>query len=223
MTAERRIPRLHVVTDTEALERPDFLDLAGGLLAAGSAARPIALHLRGTVHGRLLHDLAVALVPLAEGVGASLLINDRVDVALTAGAHGVQLRQGSLPVASARRMLGPTGLIGASVHGGDEALSAASADFLIVGNIWETHSHPDRPAAGTERLRHVSEALDGLTCPPLMAIGGVTPQRVSSAIAAGATGVAVLSGIWSAASPSEAAFRYLEALELNLFDPESGS
>lgn len=217
MTAGRDLPRLHVVTDARVLERPDFLDAARDLLASQP---PIVLHLRGGVGGRLLHDLATELLPAARAASALLFINDRIDVALTAGADGVQLGQGSLPVAIARELLPAPARIGASVHDADEAIAALGADFLMVGNIWETATHPGRPAAGTRQLRQVAAALPA---PPLIAIGGVTPERVAEVRLAGAHGVAVLAGIWSAPSPSQAAFRYLEALSPDPLDPESGS
>lgn len=230
MTDGRSLPRLHVITEAAVLERPGFLDAARDILAAtaataasGAAGPKMALHLRGKIDGRLLHDLAIELLPVAHAAGVLLLINDRIDIARAVSTDGVQLGQGSLSVADARLILeSDSRWVGVSAHGGEEARIAAGADFLIVGNIWETPSHPERAAAGTERLAQVAQALAGagtgayadsaVETVPIIAIGGVTPDRVASALSAGAHGVAVLGGIWSAPSPSEAAFRYLQML-----------
>jgi thiamine monophosphate synthase len=93
------------------------------------------------------------------------------------------------------------------VHRGDEARFVdGSADWLLVGTLWPTPSHPGRPGAGTPLLG----AMAGLRT-PLIAIGGVTAERTGEAKRAGAAGVAVLRGIWDAPDPAEAVHRYLEA------------
>ena len=137
------IPRLHVVTDDGVLAREDFLVRAREVLEAGS---DVALHLRGPhTSGRRLSDLAGALRDEAIAAGATLLVNDRVDVALCSRVDGAHLGRRSLSPLEARRLLGPDRLVGASVHGVEEAASAArGADFLFVGALWATSSHPDR-------------------------------------------------------------------------------
>ena len=118
------IPRLHAVTDDARLADPRFVEVAAAVLAAGGAA--LALHLRGR-HSRAarLHTLAAALAPAAHAAGAKLLVNDRVDVALTAGADGAQLPEDSLEVADARTILGGEALIGVSRHAHTIATRAA--------------------------------------------------------------------------------------------------
>lgn len=200
------VPGLHVVTNDEVLAAPDFHERAGRLIERCGPA--IALHLRGprTPPARLL-SLAAALVPTARGAGATLLLNDRLDVALAVRADGVQLGQRSLPVAAARS-LHQDWVIGASVHGIEEAVAADDADFVLVGTIWDSPSHPGREGAGLSLIGQVC----GRVRSPVIAIGGVTPVRAAEARAAGAAGVAVVRGIWEATDPAEAASEYLASM-----------
>ena len=85
---------------------------------------------------------------------------------------------------------------------------AGDADYLVVGTVFATPSHPGRMGAGPELLARVQAA----TSIPLLAIGGITPERVAEVVAAGASGVAVLSGIWGAAEPGAAVLGYLRSL-----------
>lgn len=200
------VPRLHVVTNDEVLAAGGFHDRAIRLLdGCGSA---IALHLRGprTPTVRLL-ALAETLAPRARAARAVLLVNDRLDVALAVGADGVQLGQRSLPVAAARS-LHPHWLIGVSIHGVEEAIAADDADFLVLGTIWESASHPGREGAGLPLVRQVCDRVRS----PIIAIGGVTPERAAEARTAGAEGVAVVRGIWEASDPADAASEYLAYL-----------
>ncbi|MFP4623233.1 MAG: thiamine phosphate synthase, partial [Gemmatimonadota bacterium] len=167
----------------------------------------VALHLRGPrTPTRTLHAIAAALVPVARASGGILLVNDRVDVALAVDAHGAQLGGRSLPAVAVRR-LREDWILGASVHGLDALGGAAGADFLVLGTIWATPSHPGREGAGPSLIRAV-RAQAGL---PVIAIGGVTPERVPEARRAGARGVAVLRGIWSRPDAVLAAGEYVEA------------
>lgn len=204
------IPRLHVVTDDAILAREDFLDQAGQILASGVG---VALHLRGPhTSGRRMYDLAVALRGISEASGAMVLVNDRVDVALCSGLQGVHLGARSLAPGEARRLLGPSRLVGVSVHGVEEAKEAGEgeADFLFAGSIWTTTSHPDQAAVGPSLIREVT----GAVATPVLGIGGVTPDRVSALLEVGAHGAAVLGGIWRAPSSGEAAQAYLQALSM---------
>lgn len=200
------LPGLHVVTDDAVLATADFLEGAAALMETHGPA--VALHLRGprTPVARLL-SLAERLAATAADSGTPLLLNDRADVALAVNADGVQLGRRSLPVAAARGMA-PHWVIGASVHGVDEASRAEAADFLVVGSIWETASHPGRRGAG---LALIGEIRDRLRT-PVVAIGGVTRQRAAAARRAGAYGVAVIRGVWESGDPVLAATGYLDAL-----------
>lgn len=101
-------------------------------------------------------------------------------------------------------------MIGCSTHGAAEATSAAlnGADFVVVGTIWSTPSHPGREGAGLARIRASVEDASS----PVVAIGGVTPDRARQARDAGAWGVAVIRGVWESQDPAAAAGEYLDAL-----------
>lgn len=203
-------PRLHLVTDDGILADPDFPARARTALVAGRGR--LALHLRGSATStRRLHALGQDLREEARETGSLLLVNDRVDVCLAADLAGVQVPGHGLPVATTRSLLGPRAWIGASVHGLEAAVRArdGGADFLVVGTVFATSSHPEREPAGAEILEEVAAGVDA----PLVAIGGITPERVALVLGAGARGVAVLSGVWGGNAPGDAVRRYLEALD----------
>ncbi|HUF13025.1 MAG TPA: thiamine phosphate synthase [Longimicrobiales bacterium] len=194
------IPRLHAITDDARLAHADFVDDAAALVEAGGD--DVALHLRGrATSAARMFELAVALLPVARAAGAKLLVNDRVDVALVAGADGAHLREDSLDAHDARRILGDAALIGVSRHGTTiEPASIAGADFVVWGSVFETASHPGAKPAGLDALRSAIQRIRANAGksgrPPVIAIGGVTPDRVGAVLEAGADGVAALSGIW---------------------------
>lgn len=205
MTASAaELPPLHVVTDDATAARPDFLRAAAEVVAEGGPS--IALHLRApSANGLAVYRWAEALRTLTRDAGALLLVNDRVDVALAVDADGVQLGQRGLPVADARSVAGAERLIGVSVHTSGEAEEAreGGADFILVGNVYATESHPGRAGMGVRGLA----AFAGL---PLVAIGGVTPERVAELRDAGVRGVAAIRGVWDAPSPARAVRSYLK-------------
>ena len=167
----------------------------------------IVFHLRAPrSSGRRLYELAGAVVGYVIDADASLLVNDRLDVALAA-ADGAQVGARGVRVRDARWMLGPGRLLGASVHTAAEANDAAAegADFVIAGTIWPTPSHPGRQGVGLELIRQVAPSGT-----PVVAIGGVTPERAAEAREAGAAGIAMIRGVWDAADPGEAVREYLE-------------
>ena len=199
------LPRLHAITDERIARRPDLERIAAAL-AAGAPG--LALHARGhTLTGLEHYRLAVRLRQPSSN--ARLFINDRLDVALATGADGVQLRTGSLDVADARA-LGPDWLVGRSVHTTAEATAAraAGADYLLAGPVFPTATHPGAAPLGLEGIRAV--AAVGL---PVIAIGGVTAERIADLRAAGAWGVAAIRALWDADDPASAARAMEKALE----------
>jgi len=199
------LPRLHAVTDERIARRPD-LDRVAQQLAAGGC-EDLAFHARGRALSGLEHyELAVRLSACPP---ARLFVNDRLDVALAAGAAGVQLGQGSLEPEDARR-LNPAWWIGKSVHDvrEAEAAHAGGADYLLVGPVFSTATHPDRAPLGLARLQEIVGI--GL---PVIAIGGVTPERMPELMAGAAIhGVAAIRALWHAADPADAARRLLQEL-----------
>jgi thiamine-phosphate pyrophosphorylase len=204
------IPRLHLVTDDGILARGDFPARAREALEAGGPR--LALHLRGPgTTGRTLFSLAADLLGPAQALGSLLLVNDRVDVALSLGLPGVHLGQRSLPPGAARDLLGPDRVLGLSAHSLREAQEArdGGVDFLMLGTIFPTPSHPGGEVGGVARIMEVG----GQVSLPLVAIGGMNPPRVQAVVEAGAHGVAVRGGAWEAPEMGGAVGAFLEALD----------
>lgn len=139
---------------------------------------------------------------LVDALPVPVLVNDRADLALAAGAHGVHLGVDDLPPSSVREIAPAGFIIGASVGGDEEIPHAAGADYVGVGPLFGTASKTDAgDAIGAERFAALSTAV-GL---PAVAIGGITADNVADAIAAGACGVAVIRAILGAPDPRAAA------------------
>ena len=153
--------------------------------------------------GELL-ELAGSLLE-AIGGRAKLIVNERADVALAAGAQGVQLGENGLPVNAARKTVGRGALIGRSVHSSLGAIQAEAdgADFLIVGTMFASGSHPREESAGPDLMSRISRDCRL----PLIGIGGITPENAAELMKVGASGVAVISSILAAPDPEEAATR----------------
>ena len=198
---------LYLVTDRLIARRllPDVVEecLGAGLRAVQLREKDLSVR-----------DLLALAAPLREATrrhGARLLVNNRADVALAAGADGVQRTHDSLPVEALRRIGPAPFLIGASVHSETEARQAATdgADFLVFGPVYETPSKRSYgPPQGGAALRRVAAATER----PVIAIGGITPARVAEVLTAGAAGVAVISAILAADRPADATKSFLDAL-----------
>jgi thiamine-phosphate pyrophosphorylase len=203
---ELPIPCLALVTDRHATQgRP--LD---AVVAAALDGGVNLVQLREKdLSARELWALAIRLRELAEG-RALFLVNDRLDVALAAGADGVHLAGHSLPPAAARAALGAEALVGCSVHDAAEAEAAArgGADYLLVGTLYPSRSHPGQAAAGPRLVEELRETVDL----PLVGIGGITARTAREVLMAGARGVAVISAIMAAPDPAAAAARLRDAL-----------
>ena len=142
-------------------------------------------------------EQAKAAVAVAKQAGVQLLINDRVDIAIAAGAAGVHLGQDDMPPEAARKLLGPDAIVGYSTHNLDQAINATKLpiDYLAIGPIFSTTTKSDTaPVLGLEGLRAVRHAIGGF---PLVAIGGITQANAHEVLEAGADSVAVISAILS--------------------------
>jgi len=138
-----------------------------------------------------------------------MVVNDRVDVALAAAADGVQLPADGLPVAAARTLLGAGRAIGCSVHGEEELARAAGADFILFGPIYDTPAkRVFGPPQGLDRLA----ACARRATLPVVAVGGIVPERVAEVLRAGAVGVAVIGAILDAADPAAVVRSFRAAL-----------
>jgi thiamine-phosphate pyrophosphorylase len=146
---------------------------------------------------REFYEQARAAVAVAARRGVQLIINDRVDVALAVGAHGVHLGQDDMPPDAARKLLGPDAIIGYSTHNIEQAAAAIKfpIDYLAIGPIFATTTKSDTaPVLGLDGLRTVRKAIGDF---PLVAIGGITSENAREVIQAGADSVAVISALLS--------------------------
>jgi thiamine-phosphate diphosphorylase len=192
------VGRLHLIANLNASLAAIDQAVSGGVDTVhlrDHAARAADLLERG----RRLRDLL--------GPRARLIVNDRLDVALALEADGVQLGGRSLPLAEARR-IAPALPLGASVHSLGEARAAGGADWLLLGAVFPSSSHPGGQTIGLEGVRQLAAADLG----PIVGIGGITPENAPAVLGAGAHGVAVISAILAAPSPRDAARRLHDAV-----------
>jgi thiamine-phosphate pyrophosphorylase len=154
---------------------------------------------------------AKALRSITQQAGATLIINDRVDIALAAAADGVHLGAEDLPIEDARRLVGPAMLLGRSTHSLDEAVAAVSAgaDYVGFGPIFPTLTKalPHAPQ-GLDRLRDVCARI----AVPIVAIGGITDATAPAVRAAGASATAMISELARAPDIEEKVRRLLTVL-----------
>jgi len=202
MSRFRECLRLYLVTDR---------DLAGGRplaeivrLALRGGVTAVQLREKSLGASRFLEEV-LELQRVLAGTGVPLVVNDRVDVALAARADGVHVGQDDLPAAEARRLVGPSMLLGVSVATADEARRALDhgADYVSVSPVFLTPTKPDAELAvgleGVARVRSVAGDA------PVLAIGGINAGNARAVVAAGSDGVAVVSAVMSAPDPEAAA------------------
>jgi thiamine-phosphate pyrophosphorylase len=151
-----------------------------------------------------------ALKQALAGSGALLIVNDRVEIARAIGAHGVHVGQSDAAAADARKALGPDAIIGLSIQTTEQAaaLDPAMVDYIGVGPVFATATKPDHaPPLGFDGLERVCTA----SALPAVAIGGLSAAHARAVFAAGARGLAVVSGICAAEQPEAAARAFAEA------------
>ena len=190
-----RVPRLMLVTDARRARMP-LLDLVTEATAGGVDA----IYLRDA--NGSIEDLALTARTLRAQIGheAALLVNGGPQAAITTGC-GLHLRERDMPPTAARAVLGPRMLIGRSVHTRQGAGAARGADYLLVGHVYPSPSKPGLPPLGLSELGGIAAVAP---C-PMIAIGGITPERVNEVIQAGARGVAVIGAIVEDDDPRAAA------------------
>ena len=193
------LPCLCLVTDRGRVASGGLVDMARAAVDGGVGM--VQLREKDLPAGELL-ALARELREVTKGK-ALLIVNDRVDIALLSGADGVQLGENGLDVASARRLVGADMVIGRSVHSVEGAVKAEAdgADFLVLGTIFETASHPGGQTGGLGLVREVSARVNV----PVIGIGGITGSNAGGLVEAGAAGAAVITAVSMAADPRGAA------------------
>lgn len=197
---------MYVILDPAAAGGRDLVDLAGVLLEAG--VRWLQLRHKQAGAGELL-ALARRIQRRVEAAEGVLVVNDRPDVAVLAGARAVHLGQDDLPAPEVRR-LWPSLLVGVSTHDVAQAWRAEAdgVDYVAIGSVFPTTSKTGFELVGLDTLRQVRAAVRV----PLLAIGGITLSRIPAVVAAGADGVAVISAVTGNPDPGAAAARLLAAI-----------
>jgi len=151
-----------------------------------------------------IYETALRLARVIRTSGALFILNDHVDIAAAVGADGVHLGQDDLPIAAARRILGPEALVGISTHSLEQARAAqaAGADYIGFGPVYPTRTKDAGAVQGLENLAAVAAAVSI----PVIAIGGITRDTIGDVMRAGAGGAAVIGALCAAGDiPSAAA------------------
>jgi len=201
-----RLPVLCFVVGRSDVKDRDVEEVVKQAVAGGVTM--VQLRDREMPAGELL-ELARRLKAVTRGK-ALFLVNDRVDVAVAVDADGVQLPDAGLPTRAARAQVGKYAVIGRSVHSGDAARRATTdgAEFVIAGTIFKSASKPEVKPAGVALIQEINKE----SSLPVVAIGGITADKVGDVIKAGAVGVAVISAIAAAPDPKAAAEELAAAL-----------
>lgn len=201
-----RIGRLHVLTDTE-----DGHDPFPALDAALGAGAPVVQVRAKGLTDRSYAELAAAVLDRCRAADALCLVDDRADVAVAIGADGVHVGLDDLPVPAVRRIVGPDAVVGATARdpGTARRLVDEGADYLGVGPAYATTTKAGLPEPlGPAGIGRVAAAVDV----PVIAIAGVTAERVPELLAAGAHGVAVIGAVSRSDDPGTATAALLAAL-----------
>jgi thiamine-phosphate pyrophosphorylase len=205
------LPRLYAVLDVDQVagRQGSPERIAREWLDAGVAL----LQLRAKdLHGRAFLQLADKLAGLSREAGATFIVNDRADIAHLSGAAGVHVGQLDVMPADARRVLGDSALVGLSTHNESQLADALMhpIDYVAIGPVFATTSKRNAdPVVGVPGVRAAVEAA-GPRGLPVVAIGGITLDRVASVLEAGARSVAILSALIDG-DPSERAKAFLKA------------
>jgi thiamine-phosphate pyrophosphorylase len=186
------LPKLYPITDTR-ISRLTHAEQIKQMAAGGATL----IQLREKqASPRQFYEAAVEAVRVARELNVKLIINDRVDIALAAGADGVHLGQDDLPPEKAREILGERCLIGYSTHDLKQALAAdlMPVDYIAIGPVFQTSTkeNPD-PVVGLEMIQELKSQISK----PLVAIGGITFESAKAVLDAGASSVAVISDLYA--------------------------
>jgi thiamine-phosphate pyrophosphorylase len=196
MTSRRTLPcpPLQLITGTWR----DLADLEARVTAAlRGGIRWIQLRAKERP-AREVYDAACLLAPVAREAEALFVVNDRVDIAIAAGAGGVHLPENGMSAADARALLGPDPWIARSVHSIEAMRAVESLDALQLGPIFDTASKRAFGAPlGSERLALAARSLSE-AAPHVIAVGGITAARIGDCLDAGAAAVSIVGAIWDA-------------------------
>ena len=208
-TVAARVRGLYVIVDPQATRGRPALDVAAAALKGGASV--VQLRDKESNKSEAL-TLARQIKALCEEHGALFIVNDNPGLALASDAHGLHLGQDDMPITEARRVIGPTQIIGRSNNTIDEVMdsTAARADYLAVGAVFPTGTmgKSQRPVVGTELVGRVKRMVET----PVVAIGGIDLGNVADVVDAGADSVCVVSAVTLADDPENATRSLVEAI-----------
>jgi thiamine-phosphate diphosphorylase len=203
-----RLPSsLYVILDRSVAPGRELPELLEAVLAGGG--RLVQLREKTMSLAELL-PLAQRLVRRCRELGATLIVNDRADLALAAGADGLHVGQDDLPARHARALLAPGMILGVSTHDPEQARQAVrdGADYVAVGSIFPTTTKAGFQLVGPDLIRRVRPEVPV----PLVGIGGITAENAAAVLGAGADAVAVISAVCAASDPEAATRSFLARL-----------
>ncbi|MDA8410310.1 MAG: thiamine phosphate synthase [Treponema sp.] len=192
---------LYLVTDRSLSRGRSTESLVEAAIRGGAT---VVQYREKNLSTRMMIEEAAAIAAICRRLGALFIVNDRLDVALAVGADGLHVGQDDMPARVARDLLGPAAILGVSAGSGAEAkkAEAAGADYIGASPIFSTPTKTDAgPALGIAGL----SAMAAATTLPVVAIGGINADNARSLIAAGASGLAVVSAIVAADDPEVSA------------------
>ena len=200
--------RLYLITDRSWLGGRSLEDQVEAALEAGATC--LQLREKHLEEGAFLAQ-AVRIKEIAHRHGVPLIINDNLRVALESGADGLHVGQGDLQAQKARALLGPEKILGVSARTVEQALAAqaAGADYLGVGAVFPTSTKPEAAEVPWETLGEICQAVEI----PVVAIGGITAQRLPQLAGSGIAGAAVISAVFAQPDIPAAVRGLLDALE----------
>lgn len=200
---------LYVITDSSLSKGKEDWEVAE--LAYKGGAEVVQLRMKNA-SGKEMLEQAVKIQKLADEMNRVFIVNDRVDIALAAGADGVHLGQDDIPLSCAREILGDDPIIGISVSNEREAVEAYKngADYIAIGSVFDTSTKDDAGGGiGLDAIINVRKAVPDI---PLVAIGGINLGNIKDVIRAGADSAAVISAVVSKDDIRKAAHELRDAI-----------
>ena len=204
---------LYLVTPPSRADAGEILDVVARVLAV--APERVAVQYRSkTSSAQDQLEMARRLALLCAACRVPFLVNDRLDVALAAGADGVQLPADGVSIAEARMLMPPPKIVGASTHSAAEAKSRAGADFVVLGPVFETPSK--RQYGAPLGLEVLFEAAHRSSV-PVVAIGGIRAARAAEVARTGCSGLACISEVFASGDPASAALALIREFDRGRF------
>ena len=190
--------RLYGILDTGYVAPDGMPGMASALIRGGIGI--LQLRAKQETPDEIV-EMARGIAPLCRAAGIPFILNDHPELVGKAGADGVHVGQGDMPVQEARRLAGPGALVGKSTHSLEQALATSKErpDYLGFGPLFATPTKPDYTPIGTGDIRKVQEMVSL----PVFCIGGITLSNLAGVVAAGARRVVIVSDLLRAENPSE--------------------